>query len=129
MAGAGYNHVCRIWRFVESGNDDDIGGSVPSGTVAYDGVSMRIKSDRAERVLLQQGIEAAPTFSAMVVPATMNILNNDQLEITLPVTSKLYGKKFRIVGVEEVSPHPSVPGNFILLSLIRWDKSINNALE
>lgn len=126
MANAGYNLVSRIWEFTEASNDDDIGGAVPSGTVLYDNVATRLQSLKPTQALLEQGIEMAGLFTAMVTPGNMVIKHNNQIEIVLPVNSKFYMKKFRVLTLQEVSTHPSQSRNFIILNVKRVEKSIQN---
>lgn len=126
MANAGYNHVVRIWSFIESPNDDDIGGARPSGTIVYDNVPARIQSLKPTQVLLEQGLELPRMFNIVVRPATMNIKHNQQVEFILPVNSKFYGLKFRIVGLQETSMHPSNSRDFILLTVKRTESALSN---
>ena len=129
MANAGYNLVSKIWRFSESANDDDIGGAQPSGTVLYDNVKTRISSLKPTQVLLEQGLETPTLFSGMVFPPNMDLIHNDQIEITLPISSNFYSKRFRIIGIQNVSTHADESRNYILLTLRRVERSIQNVYQ
>lgn len=129
MANAGYDLVSQIWRFTESPNDDDIGGARPSGTILYQNVATRIAALKPTQVILEQGIEVPNLFEAQVFPATMQIIHNDQLEVTLPVNSKFYNKRFRVIGIRDVSTHASNSRNFITLTLRRVERSIQNVYQ
>lgn len=105
---AGLNLKGRIWRFTNS-SDDDQGGSVPTGTVLYEPVWLRIRSEKPTLALLEQGLETPEIFTGMISytsyspTGTFDVQHNDQYEITFPPISRHYGKKFVIIGVRNTS--------------------------
>ena len=108
MANAGLNLKGKIWRFTAATNNDDQGGAVPTGQVLYDPVFSRIKSEKPTLALLEQGLETPEIFSAHFSYApysptgSFDVQHNDQYEITWPIISSFYGKKFVIIGVQHV---------------------------
>lgn len=100
---AGLIHTGKIWRFSYP-QDDDQGGSVPSGTVLYEPVFARMYSEKPEMALLQQGLETPSLFSAIIEPGDILIQNNDQLEVTAPNISPYKGLRFVIIS----DPQPSM---------------------
>lgn len=103
---AGLNSQGRLWRFHNAdGTDDEIGGSVPSGTVIKDGVFCRIEQLKSTQVLLEQGLEIPEMFQAYLhyTGESLDIRHNDQLEIYHPPISPFYQKRFRIVGYRHSS--------------------------
>lgn len=100
---AGLLHTGKIWRFTYP-QDDDQGGSVPTGTVLYEPVFARIFVEKPELALLHQGLETPSLFSAIIEPGDISIQNNDQYEETGPNISPYLGWKFVIVS----DPQPSM---------------------
>lgn len=119
---AGKNCRATIWRMVNL-TDDSIGGAVISGTVAYGGLEIMLDSNPSEQILLQQGYETQNTFTATVVPGTLDIRERDELEVTEPVDSMYYQERFRIVGVQHSSHNHRDPRNYIMLDLVRSERS------
>ena len=105
---AGLNLSGRIWRFTSS-NDDSVGGAVPTGTVLYEPVWSRIRSEKPTLALLEQGLITPEIFTALLSYAAysptgaFDVHHNDQYEVTAPPISGYYGKKFVIIGVRPVS--------------------------
>lgn len=117
---AGLNTKVTIWRVSTSGQaDDSVGGAQPTGTVAHQNVLARIEANPEEQLLLQQGLETARTFNAVLVPGTLDIRERDELEITQPDDHIYYGVRFRIVGIRYSSHNRRDPRNYIMLSLTR----------
>jgi hypothetical protein len=100
---AGLLHTGRIIRFSYI-NDDDQGGSVPSGTVLYEPVFARIFTEKPTLALLEQGLISPSLYSAILEPGDISIRNNDQYEVTGPNISPYKNLKFVIV----VDPQPSM---------------------
>jgi hypothetical protein len=105
---AGLNLKGRVWRLLQS-QDDDQGGSVPTGMILYEPVFSRIKSEKPTLALLEQGLETPEIFSAHFSysayssTGTFDVQHNDQYEVTAPVISSFYQKKFVIIGVQHSS--------------------------
>ena len=124
---AGINRVCRLTTFSYP-QDDVVGGSVPSGTVVYENINIRIASEKPVMALVQQGLETEETFSASFHPGNANVDHNDQIEITAPKNDWYFGKKFRIVSVQR-SSNVSQDRNTIRVTLRRFDQSRTNDLQ
>jgi hypothetical protein len=108
MSSAGMNIKGKIWRLLQS-PDDDQGGSVPTGMVLYDPVFSRIKSEKPTLVLLEQGIQVPEIFTAHLSyvayspTGTFDVRHNDQYQIDWPPISPFYGKKFIVIGIQSSS--------------------------
>ena len=115
---AGLNLVVRIWDFIYSYGDDDVGGALPSGTILHERVDARIHSNRPTQALLEQGIEDISTFTGLLHPATLLVSNNNEVEVIAPANSPYYGEFFRVVGnPQRTSHHPSDSRGYFLVSL------------
>lgn len=125
---AGYENTCRLWHFSYP-QDDSSGGAVPSGTVVYENLSIRIKSEKPSQVLLEQGVDVQPVFSAFLFAGNIDIAHNDQIEVTAPRNGWLYGKKFRVVGVQRSSNNYWNDRNQIRVTLKRFGESHSNDLQ
>lgn len=124
---AGTNRVCAITTFSYP-QDDAVGGSVPSGTVVFQNINIRVSSEKPVIALLQQGVETEEMFSAFIHPGNIDVKHNDQLEFTAPNNDWFFGKKFRIVAVQR-SSNVSQDRNQIRLSLKRIEESRTNVLQ
>lgn len=104
---AGFNLKGRIWRLTAADNDDSVGGAVPSGTTLYEPIFGRIKAEEPTLALLEQGLETPTIFSAqlsypVLTTGSFDFQHNDQYEVIDPPISPWYGKKFRIIGIQNV---------------------------
>ena len=113
---AGLNLLGCVWRYYYP-QDDSVGGAVPSGTLLYQEVPARISSQKPLSALLQQGVETISTYSALIWPATLEVSENDQFEVTQPVTSPYFGMKFVILSVQHTSSHPQNSQGYLILSM------------
>ena len=125
---AGLNQVCRLIRFSYL-NDDVVGGAVPSGTVLYSSLDIRIQSEKPTQALVEQGLQTPTIYTAMLFEGNIEIEHNDQVEVILPAVGWFYGKKFRVIGIQRSSNHPAQDRNQIKLMLRRWEKSHDNELQ
>lgn len=125
---AGLNQVCQIWRFSYP-QDDTVGGAVPSGTVVYSSIDIRIDSKAPTQALLEQGLETPTIYQAIVHEGNIEIEHNDQVQIIAPAYGFFYNKKFRIIGIQRSSNHPFQDRNQVVLTLKRWEKSHANDLQ
>jgi hypothetical protein len=128
MSPAGLNQVCRLIRFSYPA-DDSVGGAVPSGTVLYANLDIRISSQKPTMALVEQGVQTISLFNAMLFEGNAEILHNDQIEITAPSMGWYYGKKFRVVAIQRSGNHPYQERNQIKLLLRRWEQSHDNNLQ
>lgn len=127
MSPAGLNRVCEVIRFTND-EDDSVGGATPTGTVVYQGLGLRIKSEEPTLVLLEQGLQTPTMFSAHLFPGLITIEHNDQIRITAPTNDFFYNKKFRVMGIQR-SSNISQDRNFIRITLKRWEESVSNAVQ
>lgn len=125
---AGLNKVCRLIRF-SNPSDDVVGGSVPSGTVVYEGLYIRAAAEKPVMALMQQGLETVDTFSAYIFPGNIVIEHNDQIQFTAPVQDWYYGKKFRVVSIQRSSNGPFQDRNTTRIVMRRWEESRSNDLQ
>lgn len=125
---AGLNQVCSILRFSYP-QDDTAGGAVPSGTVVYSNLDVRIKSEKPTQALLEQGLQTPTIFTAIVHEGNIEIEHNDQVLFTAPRIGFFYNKKFRIIGIQRSSNNPFQDRNQIVLTLKRWEESHSNDLQ
>lgn len=119
---AGLNTRVRIWRYGYS-DDDEVGGAMPTGTVAHPHVMARIEANPEDQLLLQQGLETVRTFNALIVPGSLDVREKDELEIVAPDHHPYYNVRFRIVGVQYSSIDKYNPNNYMRLSMIRSVRS------
>jgi hypothetical protein len=121
--GVGVNLIADLWSYSYP-EDDSVGGAQPSGTVVYENFQLRLRTDRPVDALLQQGIENIGSFTAHVVPHTVPVEFNNEIEIKLPVNSPYYGKRFRVVTEpERTSMSPSDSRGYLIVRLKRVEKS------
>ena len=113
---AGCNARASIWRMTNE-PDDVVGGAVLTGTVQFAGVLTRLDEKPASQLLLQQGLETIETYSATIVPGTLDIRRRDEYEITEPLDHQHYGHRFRILNVQRHIFNPRNPNNYMLLSM------------
>jgi hypothetical protein len=130
MPQAGTNVTGRLWRFHNpSGSDDNVGGSIPSGTILKETVFGRVEQLKSTQVLLEQGLELPEMFQAflMYTGDPLDLRHNDQLEIYNPPISPHYLKRFRIVGYRH-SSHSDIR-RFVEVTMKRWTISRTEELE
>lgn len=109
-----------IWRIMFI-TDDEVGGSVPSGTPLYNHVNCRFEADMPQQLLLQQGLETPKMYTITMRPASLDIRERDEIEITWPPEHKYYQDKFRVVGVNESNFHPRDNRGYLLVNVVRSD--------
>jgi hypothetical protein len=120
---AGLNLKVNVWRYTET--DDDVGGSVPSGTMIYQNASGR----RINRLFhlryvpgmesVAQGIESGKFDLFELCPATMGVIENDEIEIVNPPNNWDCGKRFRVISIMREGYHPADPRGTIAVSCKR----------
>lgn len=125
---AGLNQVARLIRFNYI-SDDVVGGAVPSGTVVYENLLVRIKSEEPTQALLEQGIQTPTIYTGLLFAGNITIEHNDQLEIVAPMGSWFYQKKFRVIGIQRSSNHPAQDRNQIRVTMRRYEESHSNNLQ
>ena len=117
MTAAGLNIKVRIWK-IEYSPDDVVGGAVVTGTVVGD-YPARFRENKENQLLLQQGLEVEKTYSAILVPGTVDVHERDELEIIQPTDHPYYGQRFRVRGVDYGMLNPRDPRNYVHLTLSR----------
>jgi hypothetical protein len=127
MPPAGLNQQGRLWRFTQDGNDDEVGGAVPSGTILKEPVWARISARKPTLALLEQGLEVPEIFDAVLSAGDYVLIHNDQLEITAPNLSPYLNKKFRVIGIQETSNFD--PRQYKLVTLRRLETANSNDLQ
>ena len=129
---AGLNLQGRIWRFIANGNDDSVGGAVPTGTTLYEPIFGRIHAEEPTLALLEQGLQTPTIFTAalsypVLTTGTFDYQHNDQYEVTYPPISPYYGKKFRIIGIQP--PETNDPRRFVRVKMRRTVTANKNDLQ
>jgi hypothetical protein len=120
---AGLNLFVSVTRFQYF--DDDIGGSIPSGTMVYQNIAARqidhLIAYRQNAFLLagEQGLETEKLKLFALYPATIDLRENDELQIINPPNHWNYQNYFRVIQVLRVGFHPSDPRGYILCSCKR----------
>lgn len=125
---AGLNRVCKLIRFSYL-NDDNVGGAVPSGTVLYSNLDIRVRAEKPTLALLEQGLQTPTIHTGLLFEGNISIEHNDQIEFVLPVNDWYYGKRFRVIGVRRSGNHPSQDRNVVQVTLRRWEESHDNTLQ
>jgi len=115
---AGLRERANIWR-IHFPTDDIVGGAVSSGTLQYANVMTLLDHKLPSQILLQQGLETLKTFTATIVPGTLDIRERDEYEPVFPYNHPYINVRFRITGVAKSSNMPFNPNNYMVLSLTR----------
>jgi len=119
---AGLNMRCAIWR-IQYAADDYVGGAVATGTIAYLNVPCRIQAKPVQQLLLQQGLETQRTFTAVIIPGTLDVRERDEIQVTHPHDSLYHNARFRVVGLRYSDHNPRDPRNYIILDLVHSVRS------
>ena len=108
---AGLNLTVAIWRFIDT--DDSVGGSVPSGTMVYKNVQGR-RIDHLVHIrkipqleAQQQGLESGRYNLFELQPATIDVRENDEIQITNPPNNWDYLHYFRVISIMREGYHPA----------------------
>ena len=118
----GLNCKVTIWC-MEKEPDDSVGGAMLSGTAAYTDVLARFSPQQPTVQFLEQGLETQRLWRVRIVPGTLVIYENDELELTYPTEHALYGHRFRILGRGDDSLHPGQGRAHIDLTVSRIVRS------
>lgn len=123
---AGLLHTGHIIRFSYPA-DDDQGGALPTGTVSYSPVFARIFTEKPTLALLEQGLETAELYSAILEPGDMLLNHNDQFQVTAPNISPYLNEKFVIVSIQS----PSMLDNrrYLRVVMRRFEIAHSNDLQ
>ena len=121
---AGHNLLAKFIRKTYP-TDDIVGGAVPSGTVVYENVQGRIQSATPIPAFAMQGVETNKIYIGTFFPGTLIIEEYDECEVTSPLNSPHYGKRYRIDTVQTSSMHPGDPRSQLILTMVRAVKHGN----
>lgn len=114
----------------ETSNDDVYGGAVVTGTVIYQDELSRVDYYMPSVALLKSvGIETekAYTFFFHVHwQHTLNIRENDVVQIKSPIYHPDYNNRFRIRGISREANHPGSPYGVIECTCTRIERSRGN---
>ena len=118
---AGFVLSGKIWSF--SYSTDEVGGSVPTGTVVYEEIQARLQNSPNSLDLNIQGYETSKFFSAIIRPREgMNLVEKKHyFEVTSPPNHRYYQKMFRIVSIQEPNFHPADPRRYLVVNFERSD--------
>ena len=123
---AGLLHTGNIIRFSYNA-DDDQGGALPSGTVLYSPVFARIFTEKPTLALLEQGLETAELYSAILEPGDISLNHNDQYQVTAPNISPYLNERFVIISIQS----PSMLDNrrYLRVVMRRYEIAHSNNLQ
>jgi hypothetical protein len=96
---AGLNIKIDVWR-MSTAADDEVGGAVVTGTVAYQDLAARLSPRRPSQLMLEQGLETERIFDLIVTGHDVTMRERDEVEVTWPPDHPLYANRFRVVGVQ-----------------------------
>lgn len=117
MSPAGINCRVKVFRLVY--NDDDVGGSVASGTTIHESLEARIEQDLIDSGFYQQGLETVKTFSGLIWGHNLQVREQDEIEVVSPPNHVYINKKFRVMDARYDSRHPAIKQNYLLVKLVR----------
>ena len=115
-----------IWHYFTP-SDDVGGGALASGTYSYPYVEARMEQSRADSLLLQQGLEVTKIWNVLCQPANLLVYERDEIEVVNPKNHRYFGKRFRVVSVEESSLNPDDSRGYMMLRVTR--REIAHALQ
>lgn len=98
----GLNVRVTLWS-IDAGVDDRVGGAMLTGTPQYENLWARIEDTMPTQALLEQGLETVKLISMITRPATLNIQERDEVQVTFPKSHWLYNVRARVVGVQRDS--------------------------
>lgn len=89
--------------------DDDVGGSIFSGTVAYRNIPASVEYLKPSLLLLEQGLETRRMARVLVQPGSLTIYERDELEVVGPPGHEDLGRFFRVESVDRTGLSPNDP--------------------
>ena len=114
---AGQNVKLRFWRIAYN-PDDSVGGAVITGSIT--GIyPARLRENMPSQLLLQQALETVPTYTATVVPGTIDVKERDEADIVEPSDHPYYQQRMRVIGVSYGMLNPRDPRNYVMVTLSR----------
>ena len=118
----GLNLQVNIWR-MSQGTDDDVGGSVITGSVVYFDERAAIFARRPSQRALEQGLEVPALFDMTIRAHNVTLYERDEVEVVQPVGHPHYGNRFRIMGIQPGRRHYRKAHQHVTLSRIRRSRS------
>jgi len=118
----GLIHKASIWQ-IGYGSDDPSGGAIITGTVVYENVPCRFQKKGGLLALQQQGYETISTYTALLIPVTLDVEERYEFVITSPSNHPFAGKRYRIIEIIPADFPPSDPRNYMLFTLQRAEKA------
>jgi hypothetical protein len=115
---AGLNLRLKVWR-ISNLADDAIGGAITTGTVLYDSVYGRIQPLKPTDAIALQGLEWDRILRCEVFPSTLDIRENDEMEVIWPVQHSYINTRFKVWKVQRDGLHPMDRRNIMELTLTR----------
>lgn len=98
--------------------DDESGGAVITGTVAYLNTPARISARRPSQQALEQGLEVERIFDMIAVGQGLSLNERDEVQVTSPSDSPYFNEQFRIMGIQYDSRRPGYGHTELTLSRI-----------
>jgi hypothetical protein len=123
---AGLLHTGHIIRFSYPA-DDSVGGALPTGTTLYTPVFARIFTEKPTLALLEQGLETAELYSAILEPGNLSINHNDQFQVDAPNISPYLNEKFVIISIQ--SPSMLDDRRYLRVVMRRFEIAHSNNLQ
>lgn len=96
---AGLNLRATIWQ-MNHDIDDEIGGAMITGTMAYQDILMRLTARRPSPVSLEAGLEVDRFFDMVLVGHGLTIHERDEVQVTWPVDHPYYNERFRVIAIQ-----------------------------
>jgi hypothetical protein len=106
-----------------------VGGAVPSGTMLYDFVPLRIEPIEPTMALIEQGLETPHLYRVAVQANAYAPRENDEIEVNMPVGSWYYGYRFRLISVQHASLGPTDPRRQTVVIMRRMDIAHGNQIS
>lgn len=102
---AGLNLRATIWQ-MNNAADDQVGGSMITGTPIHSNLPMAIAAKRPTQISLEQGLEVEAIYDATFRQCGVtDIKERDEIEVTCPSNHPYYGLRFRILGIQAPKRH------------------------
>lgn len=119
---AGLNLQIDVWRMTVNA-DDDVGGALVTGTVAYHNLYAGISPQRPNQQMTQAGLETEAIYDLTCKLQGITLWERDEVEVVHPTGHPYYGLRFRIVGVQPSRRRPFHGHQHCTISRIRRSRS------
>lgn len=118
---AGLRQRVTIYRMRPSA-DDAVGGAVMVSTVSATDIPATILTNRPSQASLEAGIEV-PTSYDMTLRPSIDIRENDEVEVTQPADDLLAGIRLKVIGVQQGKRRRNRAAIHVTLSRSRYSRS------